>query len=73
MNEIKQENAIQMHETFFTGDFKVAPFEYSALMDVRPWSSFYPISMKRILGNWTGFICTDGKKIVISKVLLVLI
>ena len=68
MPEIKQENAIKMHESFFTGDFEVAPFEYSALSDVRPWSLFYPMSMKKMLGNWTGFICTDGKKLVISKV-----
>jgi hypothetical protein len=38
MNEKKQENPTQMHESFFSGDFKVVPFEYSALMDVRPWN-----------------------------------
>ncbi len=68
MNEIKRENAIQMHKDFFSGDFEVAPFEYSALMDVRPWSNFYPMFMKRALGNWDGFICVDEEKIVVSKV-----
>ena len=68
MSEIKRENAIQMHKDFFSGEFDIAPFEYSALMDVRPWSSFYPMWSKRILGNWTGFICADANKIVISKV-----
>jgi len=67
-NKIKKENAIQMHKTFFMEDFTVAPFEYSALLDIRPWSYFYPLPWKILLGNWTGFICTDGKKIVISKV-----
>ncbi len=68
MNEINKENAIKMHKKFFNGNFKVSPFEYSALLDVRPWTLFYPMFLKRILGNWTGFICSDGGKIVISKV-----
>ena len=68
MPEIKKENAIKMHQSFFTGNFEIAPFEYCALLDVRPYSWFYPMFLKRILGNWTGFICTDGKKLVISKV-----
>ena len=67
MWEMNKKDAIKMHKKFFKGNFTIAPFEYSSLVDVRPWTLFYPMSLKKLQGNWTGFICSDGKKIVISK------